>query len=317
MRQLAESKAKTAQLVDAVYRAARDAASTLVIPPVPKPRPDPRRRDAEIAVAIASDWQLAKVTKSYNSKVCEERIERYAEKVLKLTDIQRADHPVREARLWCLGDLIEGSDIFPGQPYLIDASLYRQVVVDGPRILGNLIRRLLSSFDRLTVTAVPGNHGRIGRKGDHDGETNADRMLYRITQQLFTTEPRVTWNIPEGKGERGWYAVDVIGKYSCLLIHGDQFRTTAGMPWYSLQKKIGGWKMGALPFDFSEVAFGHYHQPTRVTLNTVTARCSGSTESHNDFAAEQLAAVGRPSQWLLFVLPSKGMVTAEYVVWLD
>jgi hypothetical protein len=32
---------------------------------------------------------------------------------------------------------------------------------------------------------------------------------------------------------------------------------------------------------------------------------------------EQLAAVGRPSQGLRFVHPDKGIVTAEYTVYLD
>ena len=100
-------------------------------------------------------------------------------------------------------------------------------------------------------------------------------------------------------------------------MHGDQFRGgSGGMPWYSVHKKVGGWKMGAIEEDFDDVAFGHWHQPTRITLNSVTARCSGSTESHNDFAQEMLAAVGRPSQWCLFANDDIG-ITAEYVVWLD
>jgi hypothetical protein len=54
-----------------------------------------------------------------------------------------------------------------------------------------------------------------------------------------------------------------------------------------------------------------------MTFNTVQLRISGSPESLNTYAAESLAAVGRPSQALLFVHPEKGMVTAEYNCWLD
>ncbi len=141
-------------------------------------------------------------------------------------------------------------------------------------------------------------------------------MLYRICQQILANEPRISWDIPDGHSERNWYAIDAIGDYKTLLIHGDQFRGTSGMPWYAIQKKVGGWKLGAIEYDFHDVFFGHYHQPTRLTLNSVTARCSGSTESHNDYAMEQLASVGRPSQWLMFAKPDWG-ITAEYVVWLD
>jgi len=267
-------------------------------------------------VAVLSDWQLGKRTPSYDSAVCADRIARFGEKVVRLTDIQRADHPVKHLRVHILGDLVEGEMIFPGQAHLIDSSLYEQVVESGPTILVNFLRRMLANFETVHVSAVIGNHGRIGRKGDFNPQTNSDRMLYRITQRILEGEPRLTWDIPSIPNERAWYAISRIGSYSALLIHGDQFRGTAGIPWYGLNKKVGGWAMGAIAERYTDVDFGHFHQPTRVTLNNVTARCSGSPESHNDFAAEQLAAVGQPSQSLRFVHPERGIVTAEYVCWL-
>ncbi len=319
LRQLAKAKARTEDLVDAVYRAAGEAAAALDLPAAPKSPPDKRRRPEEVAVAVLSDWQLAKLTPTYNSEVCERRIERFANEVLSITDIQRADHPVRTCHVWALGDLIEGELIFPGQSFMIDASLYRQVCVDGPRILGNFLRKMLRKFDTVEFHGVIGNHGAIGgrERRNMNPESNGDRMLYRITQQLLEGEDRITWDIPDGHGERHWYTVATIGAYSSLLIHGDQLRGYGGMPWYGLQKKVGGWRMGAIPEHFQDVYFGHYHQPTRVTLSSVTARCAGSTESFNQYAMEQLAAVGYPSQPLMFVHPERGIVTAEYCCWLD
>lgn len=318
LRKLEQARVNREELVAAVYQAATDAARALALKPVPKPKVDKRKKTPETAVAVLSDWQLSKTTPTYDSDVCEARIELYAEKIADLVEIQRADHPVNELRVWMLGDIIESELIFPGQTHLIDSSLYRQITVDGPRIAVTFLRHMLTLFDTIHVTAVIGNHGKLaGRSSrDQNPETNGDRMLYRICQQILANEPRITWNIPDGHSERNWYAIDQIGSYRSLLIHGDQFRGSSGMPWYGIQKKVGGWKMGAIEHDFDDVMFGHYHQPTRLTLNRVTARCSGSTESHNDYAMEQLAAVGQPSQWLLFVHPERG-VTAEYVVWLN
>jgi hypothetical protein len=320
LRQLSEAKAKKADLVDAVYRAAWDATSTLVMEPVPEPIWDLDPGKPETAVAVLSDWQLAKVTPSYNSKVCEERVRLYGDKVIRLANIQRADHPVRDLHVWLLGDLVEGELIFPGQSHLIDASLYRQMVVDGPRILGDFLRKMLANFERVHVTAVIGNHGRLGGRSsrDYNPESNADRMLYRIVQQLLAGETRLTWTIPDGPGESKWYAIDRIGNYSCLLFHGNQINGGfAGFPFYGLGKKVWGWSAGAIKEPFRDVALGHWHQPTRITLNHVTARVNGSTESDNGYAQEQLAAAGRPAQWLLFVEPDEGEVSAEYNVRLD
>jgi hypothetical protein len=326
LRELDKVKRSKAEYVEAVYRAAHDAALSLDFPAVPFAPKDRRKAEPEVAISVLSDWQLAKITPSYNSEVCEQRIEQLADKVERLVAIQRADHPVREARLWLLGDLVEGEMIFPGQVHSIDASVYNQALITGPRILGNYIRRMAGIFEKLHVVAVIGNHGRNGRKGEFDPETNWDRVLYRHTANVLDGRAgmeHVTWTIPEGKGESHWYAVDRVGRYGSLLFHGYNLKGQGGMPWYGLQKKVGGWALGAVE-EFAlasesqlDVDFGHWHQPTRVTLNRVTARCNGSTESHDTYAMEQLAAVGRPSQGLRFVHPDKGIVTAEYTVYLD
>lgn len=319
LRNLAKQKVSKEELVEAVYVAAKDAAKALNLPKTPKPKaPKKSKNTPETAIAVLSDWQLAKITPSYNSQVCEERIELYGDKVIECASIQETDHPVRSLRVWLLGDLIEGEDIFPGQAHLIDASLYRQITVDGPRILCSFLRKMLTHFDEVHVVGVIGNHGRIGRKGVFAPETNGDRMLYKICEQILASETRLTWSIPDGMGERNWYAVDkVTPAYSALLCHGDQIRGGfGGFPFYGLAKKTWGWATGAIEEHFDEVVIGHWHQPTRVTLNRITARVNGSTESHNTYAQEQLAAVGRPSQWLLFAHPERG-ITAEYCLWLD
>jgi hypothetical protein len=310
-------KNKNDDLAGAVYRAVKEDIAQNKTNRIPAPIKDKRKASEEVAVAVLADWQLAKVTPTYNSKVCEERIEQYAETVIRLTEIQRAEHPVKHLHIWALGDIIEGELIFPGQSFLVDGGLYRQITVDGPRILKNFITRMLENFETVTFVGVIGNHGSIGGRArkDHDPETNGDRMLYRIVQLMFENEKRIKFQIPEGRGERHWYAIDTIGKYRSLLIHGDQFGSLSAL--YSFQKKIYGWKVGAIEEEFDDVYFGHFHTPTKMTFNSVQCRISGSPESTNTYAMESLAAVGKASQPLMFVHPERGIVTAEYTCWLD
>ena len=318
-RQLGASKIKTAELTAAVKEAVTIAISTLEIPPVTPPVHDKRRRDGEVAVAVLSDWQLAKKTPTYSSEVCEQRIELYADKVIKLTEIQRADHPVRELRVYLLGDIVEGELIFPGQAHLTDASLYQQVCVDGPRILANFVRRMLSYFEKVHVVGVIGNHGAIGGRArrDYHPESNADAMLMEITRQLLASESRLTWAPNSTSGERHWYATDTIGDHTFFMAHGDQVRGGfAGLPWYGFYKKILGWRTSGIIPEFDYALTAHYHTPVRMYLNGVTLWGNGSTESYNTYALENLAASGEPCQWLLFCSPRRG-VSAEYLVHLD
>lgn len=320
VRQLADEKRRTEQLVRAVYDAAHAAVAGMTLKPVPPPKLGKATGGEEVAVVVLSDWQLAKVTPTYNSEVCAERVERMAAKVLELTEIQRAHHPVRRCHVWLLGDLVEGEMIFPGQPWLVDSSLYVQVQ-RAAELVERFVRRMLGSFGEVRVTGVIGNHGSMGGRGrrDYNPETNFDRLAYSIARTMFDRagEKRVTFAIPEGGRERNWYAVDRIGNYSSLLFHGDQIRGHSGIPFYGFHKRVLGWKTGAIRESFTDATCGHFHTPTRLTLNALTVRVNGTTESDNTYASEQLAAMGEPSQWLLYVRPDKGRVTAEYLVQLS
>lgn len=316
MQQLDKAKASKAELVQAVYQAARDGISGLDIPPVPTPAKDSRRKKTpEVAIAVLSDFQLGKRTPTYNSEVCEQRVEQYAQKVIELTDIQRADHPVKELRVYLLGDILENELLFKGQPHQIDASLYQQVVVDGPRIVTNFIRTMLSNFEKVRVEGVVGNHGRVN--WESHPETNCDAMIYEISRQILKDEKRLEWGPNSIPGQRKWYAVDYIGNKGFLLFHGDQIRGGSfGIPWYGFYRRLQGWRNGAISEPFEYGLSGHFHTPVRLFVNTLTLWGNGATESSNQFAQEQLAASGRPCQWLLFCHPEKG-VSAEYLVRLD
>src|ERR1051326_7570654 len=90
LRDLGNAKATRQELVTAVYQAARDAASSIIIPPVDRPAPDRRRASPEVAICLLADWQWGKVTPDYNSDVAAARIARYAEKVIRLIELQRS-----------------------------------------------------------------------------------------------------------------------------------------------------------------------------------------------------------------------------------
>lgn len=319
-RRLEESRVLKKDLVRMVYEAASEAAQSLDVGPVRAPAPQRRHEgSAEYALVALSDMQLGKRTPSYTTAVCESRVRLYADKIRELTDIQRSNRPIKEARVYMLGDMVEGEMIFPGQAHRIDASLYRQVTVDGPRILIEFLRSLLAHFEHVKVISVIGNHGRIGKRGDYHPESNSDLMLYRICQMVFETmkEPRLTWEIPFVPGERSWYAVDTVGRHRYMLFHGDQMRGGgfAGIPMYGFLKAISAWASGVIPKGFDYALCGHWHSMWSMPINNRILWVNGSTESDNTWVQEELKARSDPGQWLLFAHPKRG-VTSEHRVWL-
>jgi hypothetical protein len=316
LRQLEKIKRSEDEYTEAVYRAARDAAAGMTIKAVPSPKPDKRKNLGELAaVLLVADWQVGKITPDYSTEVASSRVSLLAKKVEQLVAIQRTAHRVREANVFLLGDLVEGEDIFPGQAHLIDSGLYGQIFSTAEMLAG-LVRSLASHFEKVNVFGVIGNHGRIGRWGTSRPESNADAIAYKTAAMLTRAEKRITWKETYTQGERHWneivpVTVEGITK-KWFLFHGDQLKASMGFPFYSLNKKLGGWNLSIDRFDYA--AFGHWHTPARLVAadGKLTAWAAGSIESSNTYAQEWLSASGDPAQWLLF--QSRSGISAEYLI---
>lgn len=314
LRTIERMRVSREQLVAAVYRAARDAAETLEVPPI-KPPPMPKGKGSpEAAILTLADWQLGKRTPSYNSDIGAERVRRYADLAVRLIRANRA--PVDEARIYLLGDLLEGEMIFPGQAHRIDASLYRQMFLVS-ELLAEVVRRVASVVPRVRVVGVIGNHGELGGpvRREYHPESNADAMAYNIARQHLVNAAHVEWEETIATDERAWSVTDEVKGRRWFLFHGNQVKSASlGIPWYGFQKRLLGWSTSGIPFEYA--VSGHRHVAVRQQVNRITHWGAGSTESGNTFAQEWLASGGQaPSQWLLFQGP-RGMA-AEHLLRLD
>jgi len=205
---LLRAENRSAAISEAVYEAIHDGISAIKIPPVRPPAKDRRRKGKEIAVLLVSDVQLGKQTESYDSEVAAARVRQLGEKTVKITELQRTNHPVKEVAVLFLGDEIEGELIFPGQAHEIDSSLYAQVTIEGPQILVGLLTFLAEHFEVVRAVGVPGNHGFVGgrQRREMHPESNSDRMLYRISSMLTDSVPNIRWDITDS-----WYRVVDLG----------------------------------------------------------------------------------------------------------
>jgi len=305
----ARAKRKNDDLVDAVYKAAHQA--MLVQPRVNvKPHKPKKKGRAEVALVHLTDWQAGKVSVSYNIEVLRKRMAQMVDKVMALTDIQRAHHPVNDCVLVLGGDMVEGLTVFPGQQYEIEAHLFEQLF-SVASIIEQCVHTLAGHFRKVHVVCEYGNHGRIGRKGDMPSSDNVDRMAYKIASERCAHLKHVTW-----QQSADWYQIATIGNYKLLVVHGDEIPSFGGQtPSYSILRKCNAW---ATFMEFDDAILGHFHTPINLTMaNGGRIWVTGSPESDNQYAKSFVAAVGKPSQRLMFVDPDKGRVTCEYVCWLD
>jgi hypothetical protein len=314
-KQLQQSKQKNDELVEATIQASRDAVIALgPIPATPTPSLDKRKTGIEVALWHLTDWQGAKKTITYDSEVMRKRVLEFCKKAIRITDIQRADHPVKDVTIMFGGDMVEGLFNFPTQAFEIDATLFEQYV-NVSKLLVEVVQYALANYEKVYVVSEWGNHGRIGSKRDNVPRSdNFDRMCYELSRQLLKGEKRLIWNDSPEDIQR----VE-IGNYKALLIHGDEVGRNGFASPATIVQHVNRWRSGSYPWDFRDVYIGHYHTHAEWALANGQGSVyqTGSTESDNRYAGVMLAATATPSQRLHFIDPIKGRVTAGYKVWLD
>ena len=314
-KQLKEAKQRTEELVGATKQGAYDAMLTMgPIPPVREAVQDKSKKKTEIALWHLTDWQGSKKTTTYNSVVMRQRVLNFVERARRITEIQRADHPVKDCVILFGGDMVEGLFNYPAQLHEVDSTLFEQYVTVS-RLIVDTVREALTIYEKVLVVAEWGNHGRIGSKrADVPRNDNIDRMCYELARQLLADQKRLTWQDCPDDIQR----VE-IGNYRALLIHGDEVGRNGFASPNAIVQHANRWRSGAYPWAFRDVYIGHYHTHAcwPMANGEGSVYQTGSTESDNRYARDLLAASATPSQRLHFIDPVKGRVTAEYKVWLD
>lgn len=317
-RQLSEAQAKLRKsrsektaLVEAVQEGAKEAVLALGKPPAIKaPKVDQRGGKPEVALWHLTDWQGSKTTVSYNTEVMRERILRFCDKAERLTQIQRAAHPVDECVILFGGDLAEGLFNFPSQPFEVDASIFGQFVAVA-KLEAEVVRRALGVYRNVTVIQEWGNHGRIGdKRAAVPRSDNLDRMICELAREMVGDEDRLAWR----NSEEDIHHFEV-GNYRALLIHGDEIGRNGAASINTLVKYVTQLKAGAYDKPFLDVYAGHLHSHRDIELPDGGSYFqTGSPESDNRYARDSMASTSRPTQRLHFIDPDKGRVTAQYKV---
>ena len=216
-----------------------------------------------------SDWQVGKVTETYNSQIAARRVHQLTNQA---ADLLRKEKP-KVLHIILQGDMVEGEAIFAGQPFEIDDDLWTQSVKTVPQLITHVITKLSPLVPKIKVACVHGNHGK-----------------------------NMEWDISET-----WFVKQKVAGNGIVCVHGDQI--AGGTPFNvgAIFKKAMGWKL--LIEDWKFLSVGHYHTHASGELNKdAYFFLSGSTETDNEFARERLAQGGLALQRLCF-FNRKGLIS--------
>lgn len=253
------------------------------------------------AVAVASDWHVEEVVRpesvnglnEFNLAIAEQRIGRFFDGVLKLTEIERRGIPIKNLVLVLGGDLMTGY-IHEELQESNSLSPVQTVIWLRDRILAGMARlKAEGEFERIIVPCCYGNHGRTTRKPRFStGAANSyEWLLYQV---LAKHAPEFEWHIAEGYHTY----LDVFGR-TIRIHHGDGLRYEGGIGGLTipLEKAIAAWNKGRVA-DLD--IFGHWH-----TQQQAPKWCSnGSLIGHSAFSV-QIKAPFEPPMQTFFLLDAK------------
>ncbi|MBW1779267.1 MAG: hypothetical protein JRL30_00820 [Deltaproteobacteria bacterium] len=294
-----------------------------VYTPLPPWTPRKRRKSkrpqssAEEMHSAFSDTQIGTKAKAVNTSGLGgwnrdsylKALDMWVDKKLRILEVQRADHPVNKLVIWGLGDYVEGEDIFPGQAWHLDMDGFDQVAW-GTAVTAKAIYRLYieGEFNEgIDLIAVPGNHGRLGKRGVIKANLD-DFFILGLAQAFCRVEGvRIHHCHP------GFAAVQIQEKWGFVISHGDETRGWMGLPYYGLQRD-GLKALGIFRFPIHFHLRAHHHQTAGISIGPdQTLMVNGSWPGPTNFSVQVLKAAMTPSQTVWFMHHEQGL-TAEYKI---
>lgn len=230
----------------------------------------------------------------YNTKLAYERMEKYAEEVIKIGSQNRCQH----CYVSILGDLISGS---------IHKSIQvtnRENVIDQIKIASQLITDFIYSisnyFDTITISNVSGNHSRLERKEDALHDERLDDLIGWIVKNSLMHIGNV--NFVQNNIDIGISSFNIRG-LDYVSVHGDMdaYSSSGVSKLCMMIRKI--------PY---AILYGHLHHCSVDETNGIKMIRGGSLAGAGDSYTIEKRLSGKPSQ-MVCVCSEKGVESYHIV----
>jgi hypothetical protein len=317
--ELADLRAEAESLRSELAAVSLIASEAELLAPLPgwlKPGPSEGGKRATL-VAVLSDVHAGErvdpdqvgAFNAYNLAICERRLKRFFEKIVRLAREYVSGVSFDGIVLALAGDMVSGT-IHDELVETNELSTLDTILWLAPRLVSG-IEVLVEEFGNVHVVSAPGNHGRDSKRPRYKDRSshNADTMVARMCAQYFKASNRssgATFHVPS--------SLDVdfeVYDTAWSVEHGEEFHRTN--PGTSEIGPLGPVRRGSLRkarqrqvegkrMDFLVV--GHFHQ--YVSAPEQGFVMNGSLKGYDEYARGLHLKPERPQQALLVVTPEHG-----------
>ena len=301
-------KVKAGAKIEGLFKAMGGVLEDRIVPikPLPTARKQPTKRGliSEHAVLHLSDGHHDQVVtpgecgglETYDFPISCCRAERLIDTTLQWTQETLAhSHTFPVLNVLAYGDFTSGE--IHGAA---DRSYFKRVMkncIATGKLHALMYRDLAPHFDQVNVVYVPGNHGRRSpKKNYHGAHDNWDYLIAKMAETYCEDIENVSFLIPDC-----WSVNLDINGIGFNIAHGDDIRSSLGIPFYGLQRRQG--QLQALaPFQEGPrvryFCVGHFHQKGVMGKHDTEIIMNGPWPATDAFAYNALAGYTEPFQWV-------------------
>jgi hypothetical protein len=263
----------------------------------------PAEKSEAVAIALASDWHVEETVTAestnglneFNLAIAKNRIEKFFQAIVRLTEIERHGARIDDLILWLGGDLMTG---------MIHEELAETNSKTPTETLLWLQERLLAGlallkphFKRILIPTSYGNHGRTTKLPRHatGAKHSYEWLLYKILEGRLAGDQQYEFQI----ADQYFNFMQVYGR-TIRMHHGDGLKYQGGIGGLTVpvEKALASWNKSPNRADLD--LFGHWHQYQQ----SRTWLCNSSLIGYNAYALSIKASFEPPAQ-TFFLLDKK------------
>jgi hypothetical protein len=272
------------------------------------------RHGEEAAVLVISDVHVGKWVMSeevgdsfgYSVPEFKRRLGKLREALAEIIAIHRRSIPIKRLYVLMLGDLVDGSDMRPGQKLRVDQTVGAQTLTFSREFVP-FLAGLGQMFDEVRVIVVGGNHGRVGKPGENMPWDNFDVMAGHFLETALQFAPNIKVHVSHRP-----YEIARINGLEIYMAHGESVRGGSGLasvPTYGIAKAAAR-DVGLHQRLFDAYIIGHFHTAQDLDINGIPVLINGCWDGGDSYSVNQLHVASVPAQWL-FGIGKRG-VTWRY-----
>lgn len=257
---------------------------------------------------------------AYPLEILQKKVDEFLKAIVEITDIRRSAVNIEKIVVMMTGDIVDGDNIYPNQPYNQKFFTMDQLLKGAP-VFANFFNELSNHFKEVEINCVWGNHGRVSKFTEE--KLNFDHIFYHFLAISTKENSRLKWNIADD-----WYMLVNVYKWGFLLTHGHYIKTWLNIPFYGIKEKGMRWQGSLTKSEMMEIknewvqvrkkfwhyiVMGHFHTTMSFKWNDWWCILSGTWKDHDSFAESVLGLASSTEQNIWFVHPTRGRINGPQI----